>query len=116
MSLLSSCVGPSKGIAIWNHWYVTPSSSNNACDEDTDEAQSPRHVDARGEDSTEEIWLGLQQISGEKRQAQLEQAKKMIPTQGKSIEKQWASPGAVVVVQVDYHVVSHAIGIVGAIH
>jgi hypothetical protein len=51
-----------------------------------------------------------------KRQAQLDQARKMICTQGKSIEKQGVSPGAVVVVQVDYRAVSHAIGIVGVIY
>jgi hypothetical protein len=40
----------------------------------------------------------------------------MICQQGKEIEKQGGSPGAVVVVQVDYQAVSHAIGIVGMIY
>jgi hypothetical protein len=48
--------------------------------------------------------------------AQIKQANKMISQQGKDIENQGESPGAVVVVQVDYWVVSHAIGIVGVIY
>ncbi len=40
----------------------------------------------------------------------------MICQQGKDIENQGGSPGAVGVVQVDYHTVSHAIGIVGVIY
>jgi hypothetical protein len=40
----------------------------------------------------------------------------MIRQQGKDIENQGESPGAVVVVQVDYLAVSHAIGIVGVIY
>jgi hypothetical protein len=41
----------------------------------------------------------------------------MICQQGKdSVENQGGSPGAVVVVQVDYRAVSHAIGIVGVIY
>jgi hypothetical protein len=48
--------------------------------------------------------------------ARIEQANRMIFQQGKDIENQEGSPGAVVVVQVDYRVVSHAIGIVGVIH
>jgi hypothetical protein len=51
-----------------------------------------------------------------KRMAQITQANRMICQQGKEIEKQGGSPGAVVVVQVDYQVVSHAIGIVGVIY
>ena len=45
--------------------------------------------------------------------AQIEQANRMICQQGKDIANQGGSPGAVVVVQVDYRAVSHAIGIVG---
>jgi hypothetical protein len=48
--------------------------------------------------------------------AQIEQANRMICQQGKDIENQGGSPGAVVVVQVDYRAVSHAIGIVGMIY
>jgi hypothetical protein len=48
--------------------------------------------------------------------AQITQANSMICQQGKVIEKQGGSPGAVVVVQVDYQAVSHAIGIVGVIY
>jgi hypothetical protein len=51
-----------------------------------------------------------------KRMAQIEQANRMICQQGKDIENQGGSPGAVVVVQVDYRAVSHAIGIVGVIY
>jgi hypothetical protein len=48
--------------------------------------------------------------------AQIEQANRMIRLQGRDIENQRGSPGAVVVVQVDYWAVSHAIGIVGVIY
>ena len=48
--------------------------------------------------------------------AQIEQANRMIRQQGKDIENQGGPPGAVVVVQVDYCAVSHAIGIVGVIY
>ncbi len=51
-----------------------------------------------------------------KRMTQIEQANRMIFQQGKDIENQRGTPGAVVVVQVDYHVVSHAIGIVGVMY
>ena len=51
-----------------------------------------------------------------KRMAQIDQANRMICQQGKDIENQGGSPGAVVVVQVDYWAVSHAIGIVGVIY
>ncbi len=40
----------------------------------------------------------------------------MICLQGKDIENQGGSPGAIVVVQVGYHAVSHAIRIVGVIY
>ncbi len=45
--------------------------------------------------------------------AQITQANRMICQQEKEIEKQGGSPGAVVVVQVNYQAVSHAIGIHG---
>ncbi len=48
--------------------------------------------------------------------AQITQANRMICQQGNKIENQGGSPGAVVVVQVDYQAVSHAIGIVGVIY
>jgi hypothetical protein len=48
--------------------------------------------------------------------AQIKQANRMICQQGKDIENQGGTPGAVVVVQVDYWVVSHAIGIVGVMY
>ncbi len=48
--------------------------------------------------------------------AQIEQANQMICQQGKEVENQGGSPGAVVVVHVDYRVVSHAIGIEGVIY
>jgi hypothetical protein len=48
--------------------------------------------------------------------AQVTQANRMICQQGKDIENQGGSPGAVVVVQVDYEAVSHAIGIVDVIN
>ncbi len=51
-----------------------------------------------------------------KSMSQIEQTNRMIHQQGKDIENQGGSPGAVVVVQVDYRVVSHAIGIVGVIY
>ncbi len=51
-----------------------------------------------------------------KRMAQITQANRMIHQQGKEIKKQGGSPGAVVVVQVDYQLVSLAIGIVGVIY
>jgi hypothetical protein len=51
-----------------------------------------------------------------KRMAQITQANRMIHQQGKEIKKQGGSPGAVVVVQVDYRAVSHAIEIVGVIY
>jgi hypothetical protein len=50
------------------------------------------------------------------RMAQITQANRMIRQQGKDIANQGGSPGAVVVVQVDYQAVSHAIGIVGVIY
>ncbi len=48
--------------------------------------------------------------------AQISQANRMICQQGKNIANQGGSPDAVVVVQVDYQAVSHAIGIVGVIY
>jgi hypothetical protein len=51
-----------------------------------------------------------------KRMAQIEQANRMICQQGKDIENQGGTPGAVVVVQVDYRVVSHDIEIVGVMY
>jgi hypothetical protein len=48
--------------------------------------------------------------------AQIEQATRMICQQGKGIENQGGTQSAVVVVQVDYRVVSHAIGIVDVIY
>ncbi len=50
-----------------------------------------------------------------KHMAQLTQANRMICQQGKDIANQGGSPGAVVVVQVNYQVGSHATGIVGVI-
>ncbi len=50
-----------------------------------------------------------------KHMAQLTQANRMIRQQEKDIVNQGGSPGAVVVVQVEYRAVSHAIGIVGVI-
>jgi hypothetical protein len=44
---------------------------------------------------------------------QITQADRMICVQWKDIENKGGSPGAVIVVQVDYRAVSHAIGIVG---
>ena len=43
----------------------------------------------------------------------IQQGHKMICIQGESIEMLGASSGAVVIVKVDYHAASHAIGIVG---
>ncbi len=51
-----------------------------------------------------------------KHMAQIEQANRMICQQGKDIENQGGSPCAVVVIQVDYWAVSHAIGIVGVMY
>ncbi len=51
-----------------------------------------------------------------KRMAQFEQANRIICQQGKDIENQGGTPGAVVVVQVDYRAVSHAIGIGGVMY
>jgi hypothetical protein len=51
-----------------------------------------------------------------KHTAQIEQANRMIRQQWKDIENQGGSPDAVVVVQVDYRAVSHAIEIVGAMY
>ncbi len=51
-----------------------------------------------------------------KHMAQITQANRMIRQQGKDIANQGGSPGAVVVLQVDYRAVSHAIGIVGVIY
>ncbi len=51
-----------------------------------------------------------------KRMARIEQANRMICQQGKDIENHGGSPGAVVVVQVNYRAVSHAIGIVGVMY
>ncbi len=51
-----------------------------------------------------------------KHMTQIEQANRMICQQGKDIENQGGSPGAAVVVQVDYRAVSHAIGIVGVMY
>jgi hypothetical protein len=48
--------------------------------------------------------------------AKISQANRMICQQGKDIANQVRSPGAVVVVQVDYRAVNHAIGIVGVIY
>ncbi len=48
--------------------------------------------------------------------AQITQANRMIHQQGEDMENQGGSPGAVVVVQVDYQAVSHAIGIVDVIY
>jgi hypothetical protein len=54
--------------------------------------------------------------NGKKCMAQITQANRIICQQGKDIANQGGSPGAVVVVQVDYRAVSHAIGIVGVIY
>ncbi len=51
-----------------------------------------------------------------KRDRQLDQAKKMIRTQGKDIASKGGAPGAVVTVKCDYCAVSHLIGIVGVIY
>jgi hypothetical protein len=51
-----------------------------------------------------------------KRMVQITQANRMIRQQGEDIANQGGSTGAVVVVQVDYQAVSHAIGIVGVIY
>jgi hypothetical protein len=51
-----------------------------------------------------------------KRMTQITQANRMICVQGKDIENQERSPDAVVVVQVDYPRVSHAIGIVSVMY
>jgi len=51
-----------------------------------------------------------------KRENQLEQAKKMIKTQGADIANKGGAPGAVVTVKCDYRAVSFAIGIVGIIY
>jgi hypothetical protein len=51
-----------------------------------------------------------------KRMVQVTQANRMIRAQGKDIKNQGGSPGAVVVVQVEYHAISHAIGIVGVMY
>jgi hypothetical protein len=51
-----------------------------------------------------------------KHMAQIEHAIRMICQQVKDIENQGGSPGAVVVVQVDYWAVSHAIELVGVIY
>jgi hypothetical protein len=56
------------------------------------------------------------ELHEKKRMAQITQANRMICQQGKDIKNQEGSPGAVVVVQVDYRAVSHAIGIVGVIY
>jgi hypothetical protein len=56
------------------------------------------------------------ELNEKKRMAQITQANRMICQQGKDIANQGGSPGAVVVVQVYYQVVSHAIGIVGMIY
>jgi hypothetical protein len=55
------------------------------------------------------------ELNEKKCMAQLTQANRMICQQGKDIAHQGGSQGAVVVVQVDYRAVSHAIGIVGVI-
>ena len=51
-----------------------------------------------------------------RRQLQLKQGNKMIWDQEKSMKLKGATPGAVVVVKVDYRAVSHAIRIVGIIY
>ncbi len=56
------------------------------------------------------------ELHEKKRMAQITQANRMIRQQGKDIKNQGGSTGAVVVVQVDYRAVSHAIGIVGVIY
>ncbi len=56
------------------------------------------------------------ELHEKKHMAQITQANRMICQQGKYIENQGGSPGAVVVVQVDYQAVSHAIGIVDVIY
>jgi hypothetical protein len=48
--------------------------------------------------------------------AQITQANRMIHVQGEDIKNQGGSPVAIVVVQVDYCTVSHAIGIVGVMY
>ncbi len=58
---------------------------------------------------------GRSELNEKKRMAQLTQANRMICQQEKDIANQGGSPGAVVVVQVDYWAVSHTIGIVGVI-
>jgi hypothetical protein len=47
---------------------------------------------------------------------QLQQANRMMGTQGKDVENQGGGAGAVVTVKPDYHAVSHNIGIVGVIY
>jgi hypothetical protein len=51
-----------------------------------------------------------------KHMAKIEQVNRMICQQGKDIKNQGGTPGAVVVVQVDYRMVSHAIRIVGVMY
>jgi hypothetical protein len=56
------------------------------------------------------------ELHEKKSMAQIEQANRIICLQGKDIENKGGSPGAVVVVEVNYRTVSHAIGIVGVIY
>jgi hypothetical protein len=56
------------------------------------------------------------ELNEKKRMAQITQANRKIHWQGKDIANQGGTPGAVVVLQVDYRAVSHAIGIVGVIY
>lgn len=51
-----------------------------------------------------------------KRKNQLQQANRMMRTQGKDVENQGGGTGAVVTVKPDYRAVSHNIGIVGVIY
>jgi hypothetical protein len=51
-----------------------------------------------------------------KRNNQLQQANRMMRTQGKDVENQGGGAGAVVTVKPDYRAVSHNIGIVGVIY
>ncbi len=70
------------------------------------EASTPIHI-------ADKVRSALQE---KKRNNQLQQANRMMRTQGNDVENQGGGAGAVATVKPDYHVVSHNIEIVGVIY
>ena len=62
---------------------------------------------------SDKVYSALQE---KKRNSQLQQASRMMRTQGKDVENQGGGAGTVVTVKPDYRAVCHNIGMVGVIY